>query len=152
MNQEALAEEFIDGRELYVSILGNGRLQVFQVREVIFGEIPEGRPRFSTFKAKWDDAYRARWGIQNIFAEPLPEGTTERIAEICKKVYRVLRIRGYGRIDLRVTPAEEVVILEANPNPNLDRSDEFAQSAMKAGLSYEALIQRILRLAFVQPF
>jgi len=151
MNQEALAEEYIDGRELYVSILGNGHLQVFPIREVIFSEIPEGRPRFSTFKAKWDEAYRKRWGIQNIFAEALPGGMAERIAKICKKVYRALRIRGYGRIDLRVTPVGEIVILEANPNPNLDREDEFAQSAMKAGLAYEALIQRILRLALAAP-
>ena len=147
MNQEALAEEYIDGRELYVSILGNRRLQVFPLREVIFSEIPEGRPRFSTFKAKWDNAYRQRWGIQNIFAEPLPEGMAERITQICKKVYRVLRIQGYGRIDLRVAPDGDIAILEANPNPNLADDDEFAQSALKAGLSYDGLIQRILGLA-----
>lgn len=147
MNQEALAEEYIEGRELYASILGNRRLQVFPIREVIFSEVPEGRPRFSTFKAKWDDAYRQRWGIQNIFAQTLPEGMAERIAEICKKVYRVLRIRGYGRIDLRLAPNGEIVILEANPNPNLADDDEFSQSALKAGLTYEGLIQRILALA-----
>lgn len=147
MNQEALAEEYIEGRELYVSIIGNRRLRVFPIREVIFAEIPEGKPRFSTFKAKWDDAYRQRWGIQNIFAEPLPDGMAERIAKICKKVYRVLRIRGYGRIDLRVTPSGEIVILEANPNPNLADDDEFAQSALKTGLTYEGMIQRILALA-----
>src|ERR1051325_6556727 len=148
MNQEALAEEFIDGRELYVSILGNERLRVFPFREVIFAEVPEGRPRFSTFKAKWDDAYRKKWGIQNIFADGLDEDMKTRITDICKKAYRVLRVRGYGRIDLRITSAGEIVLLEANPNPNLEREDEFAQSAMKAGLTYEALIQRILRLAF----
>jgi D-alanine-D-alanine ligase len=148
MNQEALAEEFIEGRELYVSILGNDRLHVFPFREVIFAEVPEGRPRFSTFKAKWDDAYRKKWGIQNIFADGLDENMKTRITEICKKAYRVLRVRGYGRIDLRVTTAGEIVLLEANPNPNLERGDEFAQSAMKAGLTYEALIQRVVRLAF----
>ncbi len=148
MNQEALAEEYIEGRELYVSILGNRRLQVFPIREVIFSEVPEGRPRFSTFKAKWDKAYRKRWGIQNIFAQPLPEGMAERIAQICKKVYRVLRIRGYGRIDLRIAPDGDIVILEANPNPNLELEDELAQSAIKTGLTYEGLIQRILGLAF----
>src|SRR3990172_1472366 len=147
MNQEALAEEYIEGRELYVSILGNRSLQVFPIREVIFSEIPEGKPRFSTFKAKWDNAYRQRWGIQNIFAEPLPEGMAERIAQICKKVYRVLRIQGYGRIDLRVSPDGDIAILEANPNPNLADDDEFAQSALKAGLSYDGLIQRIIGLA-----
>ncbi len=147
LNQEALAEEYIEGRELYVSILGNDQLRVFPFREVIFGEVPDGQPKFSTFKAKWDDAYRKRWGIQNVFAEPLPNDTNQRIAKICRAVYRALRIRGYGRIDLRVTPDGEIVILEANPNPNLDRTDEFAQSAIKAGLKYERLVQRILNLA-----
>lgn len=147
LNQEALAEEYIEGRELYVSILGNDRLRVFPYREVIFSEVPQGQPKFSTFKAKWDDAYRKRWGIQNIFAEPLPNGISQRVAKVCKATYRALRIRGYGRIDLRVTPEGELVILEANPNPNLDRDDEFAQSAMKVGLSYPRMIQRILTLA-----
>jgi D-alanine-D-alanine ligase len=146
MSQEALAEEYIDGRELYVSILGNDRLRVFPFREVIFTEVPADQPKFSTFKAKWDDDYRKRWGIQNIFAEPLANGMTQRVVKICKAVYRALRIRGYGRIDLRITPEGEIVILEANPNPNLERDDEFAQSAMKAGLSYERMIQRILKL------
>ena len=147
MNQEALAEEYIEGRELYASILGSQRLQLFPLREVIFSQMPEGQPRFSTFKAKWDDAYRKRWGIENIFANPLPDGTEQRIARICKAVYRALRIRGYGRIDLRLTADNEVVVLEANPNPNLDRTDEFAQSAIRAGLSYERLAQRIVNLA-----
>jgi D-alanine-D-alanine ligase len=147
MNQEALAEEYIEGRELYASILGNDRLQTFPLREVVFSEVPDGQPRFSTFKAKWDKAYRKRWGIENIFAQPLPEGVEQRIARISKAVYRALRIRGYGRIDLRLTPENEVVVLEANPNPNLDRDDEFAQSAIKGGLTYERLTQRILNLA-----
>lgn len=147
MNQTALAEEYIEGREIYVSLLGNERLRVFPFREVIFTEVPEGQPRFSTFKAKWDDSYRKRWGIQNVFAEPFPNGTGQRIVKICKSVYRALRIRGYGRIDLRVTPEGDIVILEANPNPNIEREDEFAQSALKAGLSYPQLVQRILKLA-----
>lgn len=147
MGQEALAEEYIEGRELYASILGTDRLRVFPLREVVFSEVPDGQPRFSTFKAKWDDAYRKRWGIENIFANPLPDGTEARIARISKSVYRALRIRSYGRIDLRLTPQNEIVVLEANPNPNLERTDEFAQSAMKAGLSYERLIQSILNLA-----
>jgi D-alanine-D-alanine ligase len=77
----------------------------------------------------------------------LPNGTNQRVAKICKAAYRALRIRGYGRIDLRVTSEGEIVILEANPNPNLEHEDEFAQSATKAGLRYERLIQRILTLA-----
>jgi D-alanine-D-alanine ligase len=147
LNQEALAEEYIEGREIYVSLLGNDRLRVFPFREVIFTAIPEDQPKFSTYKAKWDDAYRKRWGIRNIFVESLPNGMNQRIADICRAAYRALRIRGYGRIDLRVTPSGEIVILEANPNPNLDRDDEFAQSAMKAGLTYPRLVQRIVTLA-----
>jgi D-alanine-D-alanine ligase len=147
LHQEALAEEYIEGRELYVSILGNDRLRVFPFREVIFSQVPDDQPKFSTFKAKWDDAYRKRWGIQNIFVESLPNGASERIGKICRATYRALRIRGYGRIDLRLTPAGEIVLLEANPNPNLERKDEFAQSALKAGLSYTRLIQQILNLA-----
>jgi D-alanine-D-alanine ligase len=148
MDQEAMAEEFIDGRELYVSILGNQRLSVFPFREVVFSKMPDDRPQFSTFKAKWDEDYRERWGIQNIFAKTLSNGLPEKIARICKKVYRVLRIKGYGRIDLRLTPEGRVVILEANPNPGLAAQEEFAMSAQKAGISFDELIQRILNLAF----
>jgi D-alanine-D-alanine ligase len=147
LNQEALVEEYVDGRELYVSILGNERLRVFPFREVVFTEVPDGQPKFSTYKAKWDEAYRKRWGIKNITVENLPDGMTQRIARTCKAAYRALRIRGYGRIDLRITPVGEIVILEANPNPNLDRDDEFAQSAIKARVTYPRLIQRILTLA-----
>ena len=150
MNQEAIAEEYIEGRELYVSILGNQRLQVLPIREVIFSKMPDDKPQFSTFKAKWDDVYRKRWGIQNTFAEELPDGMADRIARVCKRVYRALHIRGYGRIDLRLTPEGKIFILEANPNPNLALDDEIALSAMKAGMSYEDLNQRIINLAF-QP-
>ena len=104
------------------------------LREVIFTEVPEGQPKFSTFKAKWDDAYRKRWGIQNVFAEPFPDGVVQRMARICKAVYRALRIRGYGRIDLRVTPEGEIVILEANPNPQIASGEDFAQSAADAAM------------------
>jgi len=147
MNQPALAEEYIEGREIYVSLIGNSSLRVLPFREVIFTEFPEGQPKFSTFKAKWDEAYRKRWGIKNVFAEPFPDDIDQRIGAISKAVYRALRIRGYGRIDLRVTPAGEIVVLEANPNPNLDRDDEFAQSALKAGIKFPQLVQRILKLA-----
>jgi D-alanine-D-alanine ligase len=148
MKQEALAEEYIEGRELYVSIFGNRRLQVLPIREVVFTKIPEDRPRFATFKAKWDEAYRQRWGIENVFPDNLPNGLPEKIGRVCKRVYRALHLRGYGRIDLRLTLDNRIFILEANPNPNLSSYDEFAQSAMKGGYSYEAMVRQILKLAF----
>jgi D-alanine-D-alanine ligase len=149
MNQEAIAEEYIEGRELYVSILGNRRLEVLPIREVIFSKMPEDKPQFATFKAKWDEAYRERWGIENTFAGDLPDGTAERIARVCKRAYRTLQIRGYGRIDLRLTDEGSIFVLEANPNPNLATDDELAQSAIKSGMRYPELIQQILRLAFL---
>jgi D-alanine-D-alanine ligase len=147
MKQAALAEEYIEGRELYVSVIGNRHLQVLPIREVIFSKVPEDRPRFSTFKAKWDEAYRQKWGIENTFAKDLPDGMASRIARVCKKVYRALHMWGYGRIDLRLTPEGRILILEANPNPGLALDDEFAQSALKAAIPYEHLIRQIIRLA-----
>lgn len=147
MDQGALVEEYVEGRELYASVIGNRRLEVLPLREVIFSKVPEERPRIATFKAKWDEAYRQRWGIQNTFAKDLPEGVEKRIIRVCKSVYRVLHMRGYGRIDLRLTTENRIVVLEANPNPSLTTDDEFVQSALKTGMTYGKLIQRILRLA-----
>jgi D-alanine-D-alanine ligase len=147
LKMDAIVEEYIEGRELYVSILGNQRLTVLPIREMKFGQIPEEGPRVATYKAKWDYQYRERWGISNVFAGRLPEGVSERIEEICKKAYRVLMLQGYARFDLRLTENKEVFIIEANPNPWLASYDEVAQSASKVGISYHQLIQKILNLA-----
>ena len=146
MDQCAIAEEYIEGRELYVSLLGNKKLQVFPVREIKFMQVPEDEPKFASYKAKWDEAYRERWGIRNQFAGPLPNGTWPKIQKFCKKIYRLLSIRGYARLDLRLTPEGEIVFLEANPNPILSKEEDFAESAMKAGLTYPGLIEQIMNL------
>ena len=145
---DALIEEYIDGRELYLSVMGNRKLNVFPPREIFFNEVPEDEPKFATFKAKWDDAYRKKWGIRNGAARELPEGLEEKLARLARKVYRVLKIRGLGRIDVRLTPAGEIAIIEANPNPSLARDDDFAQAASAAGLEYDVLIQKILDTAY----
>ena len=147
LNMHAIAEEYIDGRELYASVLGNQTLTVFPLREVKFNEIPDDEPRIATYKAKWDEKYRKRWGIKNVFAGRLPDGMEEKIANICKRAYRGLRMQGYARFDLRLTPQNEVYILEANPNPMLRKDEDFAQSAEKGGLPYKDLIQKVLQLA-----
>jgi len=144
---DALIEEYIDGRELYLSVMGNRKLTVLPPREIFFHEVPEDTPKFATFKAKWDDTYRKKWGIQNGPANELPAGVEEKLARLARKVYRVLKIRGFGRVDVRFTPAGEVVVIEANPNPSLACEDDFAQSAATAGLPYDALIQKILDTA-----
>jgi len=144
-NADAIAEQYIDGRELYVSLLGNVRLTVFPIREMIFGDAHPKEPKIATYSAKWDDEYRKRKGLRNEFAEGLDPALVGEIEETCKRIYRLLTIDGYARIDLRLTPANEVYFIEANPNPHLAADEDFALSAEKAGLLYPQLIERIVR-------
>ena len=145
-DHDVIAEEYIAGRELYVSVLGNQRLEAFPIRELVFKEVPPDEPKIATYKAKWDEEYRKRWGLQNQFAEGLDPAVAWKIQQTCKRIYRLLTIDGYARLDLRLTPANEVYFIEANPNPILAEDEDFAQSALKANLPYPELIDRIVRL------
>jgi D-alanine-D-alanine ligase len=145
--RDALIEEYIEGRELTVSVLVNPRPLALPPRELFFGDGEGDSPRFATSKAKWDDAYRKKWGIRNGPAAALPDGTAEKLARTARMACRILKIRGLARLDVRVTESGEVVVIEVNPNPSLARTDDFAMSAAAAGLGYEALIQRILENA-----
>jgi D-alanine-D-alanine ligase len=145
-DHDVIAEEYIEGRELYVSTMGNHRLQVFSIRELLFKEVPPDEPKIATYRAKWDEEYRKRWGLQNQFAEGLDPALATDIQERCKRIYHLLTIDGYARLDLRVTANHEVYFIEANPNPILAEDEDFAQSAMKSGLTYPQLIDRIIRL------
>jgi D-alanine-D-alanine ligase len=147
LGSDALVEEYIEGRELYVSVLGNSRLTVFPPREIFFDLMPEGAPRFATFNAKWNDAYRQKWGIRNGPPAPLPPGVEQRLYMTARMVYRALKIRGLARMDFRLMPDGKLVFLEANPNPSLAEEDDFAQSARAAGLEYDALVGRLLQVA-----
>ncbi len=141
---DALIEEYIDGRELYVSVIGNQRITVFPPREIFFAQVPEDAPKFATFHAKWNEAYRKKWGIKNGPAETLPDGVADKLTKVARKVYGLLKIRGFGRIDVRLTAAAEIVVIEANPNPSLAQDEDFAQSAVMSGMEYDLLIQKIL--------
>jgi D-alanine-D-alanine ligase len=145
INCDAIAEEYIEGREFYVSAIGNLRLQVFPIRELIFKEVPPDEPKIATYRAKWDEEYRKRWGLQNQFAEGIDAALVSKVEQVCKRIYRLLTIDGYARIDLRVTPKNEIYFIEANPNPILAEDEDFAQSALKASVGYPQLIERILR-------
>jgi D-alanine-D-alanine ligase len=142
---DVIAEEYIAGRELYVSLMGNLRLSVFPIRELIFREVPPDEPKIATYRAKWDEEYRKRWGLQNRFAQGLDPALVAHIEQTCKRIYRLLTIDGYARIDLRLTAANEIYFIEANPNPHLAADEDFALSADKAGLPYPQLIDRIIR-------
>lgn len=146
LSTDAIAEEFIEGRELYLGVIGNQRLQTFPVWEMLFAKMPEHVPRIATAKAKWDLEYQKKYGIRSKAAEHLPPGTEDRIVKLSKRVYRILSLSGYARVDMRLTPDGSVHILEANPNPYLEYGEDFAESAEMIGISYEALLQRIINL------
>ncbi len=145
-DNDVIAEEYIEGRELYVSVMGDSNLRVFPIRELVFREVPPDEPKIATYRAKWDEEYRKRWGLENRFAEGLDDALTKRIADTCRRIYRLLTIDGYARIDLRLTAAGEVYFIEANPNPILAADEDFAQSAAKAGMAYPQLIAKIIRI------
>jgi D-alanine-D-alanine ligase len=144
---DAMIEEYVDGRELYVGVLGNRKLTVLPPRELFFENLAENEPKFATKKVKWDDAYRIKWGIHNGPAAPVPPGVDRKLVHLARRAYALLKIQGMGRLDLRLTPEGELVFIEANPNPSLARVDDFAAAAREGGIDYEALIQRIIDAA-----
>jgi D-alanine-D-alanine ligase len=143
---DALVETYIDGRELYVGIVGDQRLEVLPIWELSFNNMSEEKRRIATERLKWSLSYRKRHGIVSGAARELPEGLPPRIRDICKRVYRSLMLSGYARIDLRLGADSQPYVIEANPNPALSHDEDFAQSARVAGLEYGSLLQRILNL------
>jgi D-alanine-D-alanine ligase len=143
---DALVEQYIDGRELYVGIMGNTRLRVLPIWELHFGRLPENAPRIATEKVKWDLGYQERAGVETRPAKNLPEGAAKRIEQVCKRAYRILGLSGYARFDLRMTESGKVYILEPNPNPDLAWDEDFAESAHAAGIKYDKLLEMILGL------
>jgi D-alanine-D-alanine ligase len=150
--QPAIAEEFIAGRELYASVVGNGdRLEILPLTELVFDkEKTEPEERIATQSAKWDEPYRKRKGIRNVFARPVSAAAREAIEGICHTAFRALWLRDYARIDLRLTEEGELWVLEANANPFLSRGHEIANAADKAGMPYPAFIQRLVEEAMAR--
>ena len=142
----AIAEEYIEGREFTVSVIGNDRLTTFPTWELRFENLPEGSLPIATARAKWDLKYQRKVGIKTGAAEDLSPELQARIARITKRVYRVLELSGYARLDLRVTPEGHVYVIEANATPDISADEDFALSAKAAGLSYPQLLQRIAKL------
>jgi D-alanine-D-alanine ligase len=142
----AIVEQYVEGRELYVGILGNQALQAMPVWEMYFNNMPEGSKRIATDRVKWSVKYQKKHGIDSGPAVDLPEAKCEEIQHLCKRAYRALELSGYARIDLRLDEAGNVWVLEANPNPQIARGEDFAESAQKQGINYEAVLQRIINL------
>jgi D-alanine-D-alanine ligase len=143
---DVIVEEYIDGRELYVGILGDERLTVLPVWELVFEKMPEDVPHIATRKVKWDPKYQKKHGITSREAQGLSAEMKQKIQNVCKRTYRALGLTGYARIDLRLKESGEIFVIEANPNPEIAYGEDFADSAKKYGLSYEDLIQKILSL------
>ncbi len=143
---DAIAEEFIEGREIYVGVLGNTRLTVLPTWELDFGSLPADAPRIATARIKHDLDYQERRGILQGPAQSLSEELTTSIPRISKRIYRTLELDGYARIDFRLAPSGELYFLEANPNPEIAQREEFASAALHAGIAYPDLLHRILNL------
>jgi len=146
-----MVEQFIDGREFYVAVLGNQQPQALPVVELDFTGFPADRPRIASYEAKWGDDPATPGGefagTRAVFPEDLDAALATRLQEVAVDAFQALRLRDYGRIDLRVNDAGEIFVLEVNPNCYLERSGEFARAAERAGIGYPELIARIAELA-----
>jgi D-alanine-D-alanine ligase len=146
IRSDALVEEYIEGRELYVGILGNERLTRLPVWEMVFGSLPDSLPAIATRKVKWDKRYQAKYGITTHAATDLPPAVLATLDRLSRRIYRTLGLSGYARMDFRVNAQGQVYVLEANANPNLEAAEDFAESARAAGTSYGELLERLMDL------
>ena len=143
---DAIVEEFIDGRELYVPVIGNVRVQVLPTWELVMDKLPDSAPRIATEKAKFDLDYQEKRGIFHTQAKDLDPELERALPKLCRRIYRILNLEGYARLDFRLSNEGKLYFLEANPNPEIAEDEEVACSAAAAGISYDQLIQKILNL------
>lgn len=140
----ALAEEYIEGREIYVSIMGNDRVTVLPAWEFFVENRPEGAPLIATGRGKWDPNYQDQAGVMTGPAE-ISKKLATRLEKLSRDIYRLLGLSGYARLDFRVTASEDAYLLEANPNPQIASDEDFASAAEYAGIAYPELIERLIR-------
>ena len=146
LEDSALAEEYIDGREFYVGVLGNSQPKALPPVEVDFTGFPEGVPKVMDSKAKWDERSKEYKGTKSVIAT-LPDELRAKLQKVAVDAYRALRVKDYGRVDLRLTETGEIYVLEVNASCYLEKSSEFAMAATASGLDYPRLIERIVNLA-----
>ncbi len=143
---DALVEEYVEGREIYVGVLGNDRLTTLPAWELNFGSLPEGQAPIATRKVKWDRRYQSRHGITTDAAAGLTDATIAQLGRMTKRICRALHLTGCARMDFRLRNDGAIFVLEANANPNLAEEEDLARSARAAGISYDGLLTRILLL------
>jgi len=142
-----LIEEYIEGREMYVGVLGNGEPEALPVVELDLSRLPEGTPRIAGSEVKWEKGTVAYKVTKSILPGDLDDATTEALQQTAVQAFRALELRDYSRIDMRLTAEGKVYVLEVNPNPWLHSTAEFAMAAKKSGRDYPALIEEIVNLA-----
>ncbi|MFN2384782.1 MAG: D-alanine--D-alanine ligase, partial [Thermoanaerobaculia bacterium] len=143
----ALIEEYIEGREIYAGILGNENPEALPLVELDLSKLPQGTPRIAGKEVKWEKETEAYKVTKSAPVEDLDEETTRRLSDTALAAYQALKLRDYGRIDMRLTEKGEVFVIEANPNPWLASSAEFAMAGRKSGRSYSQLVGEIVDLA-----
>jgi D-alanine-D-alanine ligase len=145
VNAPALVEEFIDGREIYVGVYGNEQLKVLPPWELTMQMRANGGPLIATDKAKWDPAHQKKVGLKTGPARLSP-ALLQNVELLSKRIYRLLGLSGYARLDYRLNASGTFYLLEANPNPQIARDEDFARSAVHAGVGYDELIQKLITL------
>ena len=140
----ALVERYIEGRELYVGVLGIWRLQVLPVWELNMSQMPAEARQIATERVKWSRKYQQKYGIASGEAKDLEQGMAEQVQDLARRVYRGLGLSGYARIDFRLEPSGQIHVLEANPNPQIAHKEDFADSAEHSGIPYDQLLQKII--------
>ena len=150
INTAAIAEQYIEGREIYVGVIGNDRRRVLPVWELQFGELAQGRRPIATEMVKHNLRYQKRHGVVEGPAKGLPAAATARIENMVKRICRTLDLDGYARIDFRLAADGTPYFIEANPNPEIAKVEEFAKSALHGGLKYADLLNRIIALGIAR--
>jgi D-alanine-D-alanine ligase len=146
----ALIEEYIEGREIYAAILGNDRPEALPLIELDLSKLPDGMPRIAGYEVKFDTTTEAYKKTKSAPAKDMDDELVARIHETALTAFRVLKLRDYGRVDLRVTDTGKIYVIEANPNPWLDPAAEFTMAAKESGRSYKQLIGEIMELALAR--
>jgi len=146
VQSDALVEEYVDGRELYVGVLGNAKLVTLPPWEMDFGGLPRGQARVATRRAKWNRNYQVKHGIGTGKARGLRRDQRAQLSRVAKRTYRALYMSGFARMDFRLRSDGRLVLLEANCNPNLSKGEDFADAAKAAGIGYPALVERLVQL------
>jgi D-alanine-D-alanine ligase len=145
-----LIEEYIEGRELYVGVLGNDKPEALPVVELDLSKLPDGTPRIAAAEVKWGKGTKAYRDTKSAIATDLTEDTVAALQQTAVAAYQALELRDYGRVDMRLQADGKIHVIEANPNPWLSSKAEFAMAARKAGRTYSRLVEEIVELAMAR--